>query len=116
MAEYSDDERTKSSDGNFGLITARSAYPDTFKQAVFALKPGEFTDPLKQSAAFFVFRLEEQGVQPLSEASEDVIQEMKTQHINEWMQDLTKRFEPTVENPKFFTPANASPLPVLPAK
>ena len=64
----------------------------------------------------FVFKMEEKSIQPLSEVGEDVIQELKKQHINQWMQDLTKRFEPVIQDQKFFVPANTGLLPVLPAK
>ena len=59
-------------------------------------------DPLKMAATFYIFRVEEKTAQPLSQVSEDVIQALKQQHINEWMQGLTKRFEPELEDPKFF--------------
>ena len=115
-AEYSDDAKSKESGGDYGIVTSSTPLPDDFKRAIFALKLGEVTEPLRLAAAFYVFRAEEKGLQPLSEVSEDVIQELKKQHINEWMQDLTKRFEPLIEDQKFFAPPPSATLPVLPPK
>ena len=109
VKESSDDEKTKAASGDYGLVNSSSALPDNFKRAIFALKAGEITDPLRLAAAFYIFRVEEKSAQPLNDVSEDVIQEIKKQHINEWMQDLTKRFEPVIEDQTFFAPP---PLPM----
>ena len=110
--ENSDDQTSKAAGGDYGTVHASSPLPDNVKRAIFALKPGEVTDPLRLSAAFYIFQLEETNVPPLNQVSEDVIQDLKKQHINEWMQGLTRRFQPVVEDQKFFAPP---PLPIAPA-
>ena len=115
-AEYSDDAKSKDAGGDYGVVNSATPLPDDFKKAIFALKPGEVTDPLRLAAAFYVFRMEDKSIQPLNEVGEDVIQELKKQHINQWLQDVTKRFEPVLEDPKFFAPAGPAPLPLTPAK
>jgi hypothetical protein len=43
---------------------------------------------------------------------EPIIQELRSAHTNEWFQNLTKRFDPTVENLEFFTQSSgAIPAP-----
>ena len=114
--QYSDDAASKAAAGDFSAITFASSYPEEVKKAVFALNPGQVTDPLRMPAAFYIIRLEEKSVQPLSEVQAAIAQELRLAHVNEWFQSVTKRFEPTVKNPEFFSqPMQAMP-PVLAPK
>jgi peptidyl-prolyl cis-trans isomerase C len=117
VAEYSDDEKSKAAGGDFGVVTLSSSYPEEIKTAVFALNPGQVTDPIRQASAFYVIRLEEKSTQPMNEVMEPIIQELRSAHTNEWFKDLTKRFDPTVENMEFFTQSSgAIPTPAGPPK
>jgi parvulin-like peptidyl-prolyl isomerase len=103
-AEYTDDPKYKTNGGDFGTVGLDSPQPDPLKRMIFEMKPGEISDPWRQPAAYYIFRLEEKKIPAMNEVSEPVIQEIKKQHLNEWMQTTSKRFEPAVENPKFFMP------------
>jgi hypothetical protein len=76
--------------------------------------------PIRQVSAFYVIRVEEKSTQPVNEVMEPISQEIRQAHVTEWFQNLTKRFEPTVESVEFFTqPSNAlppQPAPKPPAK
>ncbi len=116
--EYTDDPKFKTNGGDFGTVGADSQQPDALKRMIFAMKQGEVSDPWRQPGAYYIFRLEEKKIPPMNEVSEPVIQEVKNQHMNEWMQSTSKRFEPAVENPKFFmpTPRISPGMPVAPPK
>ena len=110
VAEYSDDATSKAAGGDFPPVKPASSYPDEVKKAVFALNPGQITEPLRQVSAFYVIRVEDKSTQPMSEVLDSITQEIRQAHVNEWFQNLTKRFEPTVESVEFFTQP-AKPLP-----
>ena len=69
--QYSEDPISKAAGGDFGFIKAASDYPAELKTAVFALKPGEISEPIRQPTAFYIVRLEEKGPQPVDELRED---------------------------------------------
>jgi len=120
VAEYSDDATSKAVGGDFPSVKPSSAYPDEVKKAVFALNPGQVTAPIRQVSAFYVIRVEDKSTQPVNEVLDPISQEIRQAHVSEWFQNLTKRFEPTVESVEFFTqpskplPAQLAPKP--PAK
>ena len=115
-AEYTDDPKFKSSGGDFGMVSVESPHPDGLKKMIFGLKVGEVSEPLRQPAAYYVFVVEDKKAQRLEDVSEPVVQAVKQQHVNEWMQTVSQRFDPVVENQQFFAPAPrfALPAPLAP--
>jgi len=117
VAEYSDDAKSKAVGGDFPPVKPSSSYPDEVKKAVFALNPGQVTAPIRQVSAFYVIRVEDKSTQPVNEVLDPISREIRQAHVTEWFQNLTKRFEPTVESVEFFTqpakpvPPEAAPKP-----
>ena len=112
VVERSEDATSKAAGGDFGVIKHNSSYSDDIKKAVFALKPGEVSDPVRQGNGFYIIRLEEKSVQPLDDVREPIVQEIRQAHLNDWFNALTRRFEPKIEKPEFFArPSSALPLP-----
>jgi len=103
VADFSEDPTSKGAGGDFGVVKPNSSYSDDIKRAVLALKPGEVSDPVRQPNGFYVIRVEERTVQPVDDVTEPIIQEIRQNHLNEFMTNLTKRFDPTIENQQFFT-------------
>jgi hypothetical protein len=112
VADYSEDAASKAAGGDFGVVNINSSYSAEVKKAVLALKPGEVTEPLRQSTAFYIIRVEEKSVQPVAELNTPISQEIRQAHLNEWLSGVSKRFDPTVENVQFFTqPKLQVPVP-----
>jgi peptidyl-prolyl cis-trans isomerase C len=102
VAKYSDDKDSKANGGDFGTVKINSPYPEDLKRTVFALKPGEVGDPVRQAAAFYVIRVEEKSVQPLAEVREAIILDIRNDYVRKLLADLQKKFEPAIEKPEFF--------------
>jgi parvulin-like peptidyl-prolyl cis-trans isomerase-like protein len=102
VSDASEDPASKAAGGDFGVVKATSSYPDEIKRAVLALKPGDVSDPVRQPNGFYIIRVEETSVQPVGEVTEPIIQEIRQSHLNDFMNNLTKRFEPAIENQQFF--------------
>ena len=62
--------------------------PDAFRAAVFALKKGEVTEPLKQPNGFYLLRAEEVTVRPLSEVRDEIYNELKNARSNQWLRGM----------------------------
>jgi hypothetical protein len=117
VSQYSEDAPSKAAGGDFGVVNNNSSYSADVKKAVLALKPGEITDPLRQSNAFYIIRVEEKTIQPMSEVTVSISEEIRGAHLNQWLAEVSKRFDPTVKSVEFFAqpklalPGAAPPTP-----
>jgi hypothetical protein len=112
VADYSEDAASKAAGGDFGIVNVNSSYSADVKKAVLALKLGEVTEPLRQSNAFYIVRVEDKTLQPVGELTTAISQEIRQAHLNDWLSGVSKRFDPKVENVQFFTqPKLAAPVP-----
>ncbi len=109
--KYSEDPASKAAGGDFGVIKAASDYPAELKTAVFALKPGEISDPIRQPTAYYVVRLEEKGSQPLAELQQSIIQLIRNEHMNQWMKDMNTSYQAVIKDPDFFKTSEVSTVP-----
>lgn len=109
--ESSDDKESAAKGGEFPALKRSSAYPEAIKKAVFDLKPGQISQPLRQPNGYYLIRLEEVKTLPYEEVRTQIYDEMKRKDFNEWMQGLQKRYEVKVENPDFFKPQTGTPVP-----
>ena len=94
VAQYSEDPASKAAGGDFGVVNTNSSYSADVKKAVLALKAGEVTDPLRQSNAFYIIRVEEKTTQPMDELRGAISDEIRQAHLNEWLAGVGKKFEP----------------------
>ena len=112
--DYSDDKTSAAKDGDFGIIKHNSPYPDDVKKAVFALKAGEVSQPVRQPNGFYLIRVDEMGMQPFDEVNMQIFQEVKQQRFNEWVTGVQTQYKVKVENPAYFTPR--APLQLQPVR
>jgi parvulin-like peptidyl-prolyl isomerase len=100
VKEYSEDEETKAHDGDFGTISGTSAYPADLQKAALALKPGEVSEPVKVSVAFYILRCETKTAQPLNDVREALLRQLRQEHVDTYMKDIQKRFQPVIVDPQ----------------
>ena len=111
--ENSEDETSRAKDGDFGTFRVTDNIPDAIRAAVFALKQGEVSDPIRQPNGFYVFRSEEVTYRPLSQVRDEIFTALKTQHYQEVMDRLNNDARVKSINPAFL---GAGPLPPAAAK
>ena len=102
--ENSDDQTSAAKDGDFGVIRADSSYPDEIKKAVFELKQGEVSPPVKQPNGFYLIRAEEISPQPYDDVLVQINQGIKQARFQEFMKGLQSQYAVKVENPAYFAP------------
>ena len=103
VAEYSEDPDSKATQGDFGLVTRENSFKQEIKDATFALRDGDVSDPIRSGNFFYIIKIKERTVRPVSEVHETIIQELKQKHFTDLMYDLQKRFKPEIMRPDFFT-------------
>ncbi len=111
--ENSDDQASAAKDGDYGLIKQDSALPPAVKNAVFALKQGELSAPLKQPNGFYLFRAEEVTQRPLMDVVTEVIQAAKAAKFQEWLKSIQAQYNVKIENPAYFTPRVPPQMPPI---
>ena len=112
--DYSDDKGSAAKDGDFGTIKRNSPYPDAIKNAVFALKAGEVSEPIRQPNGFYLIRVDEFTQEPFNDVSMQIYQELKQQRFNQWVSGLQTQYKVKVENPDYFKPR--APLQLQPVR
>jgi peptidyl-prolyl cis-trans isomerase C len=99
--ENSDDETSRAKDGYFATLTPSDNIPDALRAAVFQLKQGETSEPIRQPNGFYLLRAEQVGFKPLATVRDQVFTELKNQKLQEWFREMEKQAKPKFVNPKF---------------
>ena len=99
--ENSDDETSKAKDGYFATLSPSDNIPDALRSAVFQLKKGETSEPVRQPNGFYLLRAEEITYKPLSEVRDQIFTELQKEKFQEWLNGMAKSAEPKFVNPAF---------------
>ena len=108
VKENSEDPTSAAKDGDFGILRSSDNLPDAIRTAIFALKAGEVSQPVKQPNGFYLFRAEEVTSQPLAEVHETVLNELKQAHFKQWMDEVGRSLNLKVANEAYFTEGGAA--------
>jgi peptidyl-prolyl cis-trans isomerase C len=101
IRENSDDETSRTKDGDFDTLRQSDNIPDAFRTAVFALKKGEITEPLKQPNGFYLLRAEDVSYRPLSDVRDDIHNELQNAKASEWLDRINMSTVVKVVNESF---------------
>jgi parvulin-like peptidyl-prolyl isomerase len=101
VKENSDDETSKAKDGDFATLRRNDNIPDAIRAAVFSLKQGEVTEPVRQPNGFYLLRAEEVRYRPLSQVRDEIFTELKQRHYSQWLEQTNKETKVEFTNPAF---------------
>ena len=107
VKENSGDPTSAAKDGDFGSFSRTDQIPEDIKTAVFALKAGQVTQPLRQPNGYYLLRVEEISTQPLDQVRQQIDGKLAGTRMNEWVDGVKKSLEIKIENPAL--------LPAVPA-
>jgi parvulin-like peptidyl-prolyl isomerase len=113
VKENSDDETSRDKDGDFATLRSSDNIPDAFRAAVFAMKKGDVTEPLKQPNGFYLLRAEEVTVRPLSEVRDEIYSDLRNVRSDEWLRAMDRSVKVQIVNPAFIS---GTPVPATPPK
>ncbi|HUA22081.1 MAG TPA: peptidylprolyl isomerase [Bryobacteraceae bacterium] len=102
--DNSDDAASAAKDGDFGVIKQNSAYPEQIKKAVFELKQGEVSAPIKEPNGFYLIRAEEISTEPFDDVVIPILQDIRRERFQAWLKGMQSQFTVKVENPDYFKP------------
>ena len=87
VKEFSEDEESKKKDGDY-VIKKSDGIPDQIKTAVFALKNGQTTDPVKLPNGYYLFHLKEIAVKTYKEVKDEIFTEIKQERKSAWLNKI----------------------------
>jgi hypothetical protein len=85
VKENSDDETSRDKDGDFATLRPKDNVPDAIRAAVFSMKAGEVTEPVRQPNGFYLLRAEDVSYRPLEQARDEIYQAVRQLHYKEWL-------------------------------
>jgi parvulin-like peptidyl-prolyl isomerase len=90
-----------------GTLSRADNLPESIRSVVFALKAGDVTEPVRQPNGFYIFRAEEVSQRLLEQVREQLVKQMQSERLQEWLKATTKSLNIKFENEQFFsgTPA-----------
>jgi len=108
VQEHSEDATSKAKDGDFATLRPSDNIPDAFRTAVFALKQGEVSEPLRQASGFYLLRAEDVTYRKLSEVRDEIFDALKHESFQKWFDQLDRDTKVEITNPAFLG-AGAAP-------
>ncbi len=114
VKENSDDETSRAKDGDFATLRPSDNVPDAVRNAVFALKQGEVSEPVRQPNGFYLLRAEEVTYRPLSQVRDEIFSQLKQQQYSKWLEETNRDTKVEYTSPAFLgvtplAPANPKP-------
>jgi parvulin-like peptidyl-prolyl isomerase len=109
VKENSDDETSRSKDGDFITLRASDNVPDAVRTAVFALQKGEVSEPVRQQNGYYLLRADDVTYRPLSQVRDEIFSDLKQQHYAEWMDKTNKENKIMFTSPEFL---GLTPMPL----
>ena len=111
--ENSEDSASASKDGDFGTFRRSDQLPEEVKAAIFALKQGEVSKPVRQPNGYYIFRAEEIGLEPFDKVKEQITGTLKNSQVNDLVTTTRKTLDIKIVNEAVFTPVQALPPSLL---
>ena len=101
VKERSDDQTSREKDGDFATFHKKDNIPDALGAAVFALKKGDVTEPVRQPNGYYLLRAEDVSYVPLSQIQGDVLLAVRERQYNQWLEQNTSGVKVEFPNPAF---------------
>jgi len=101
VKENSDDETSRSKNGDFATLRPSDNVPDAVRSAVFSLKQGEVSEPVRQPNGYYLLRADEVTYRPLSQVRDEIFQELKNQQYSKWLDQANRNTKVEYTSPEF---------------
>jgi peptidyl-prolyl cis-trans isomerase C len=103
VKEHSDDKESAAKDGDFDPIRKSDGVPDNIKSAIFSLKAGQVSEPVRVANGFYLFRLEDLSAATFEQVRDEIFMEIRQTRFNEWLEKTRQSLDVKIENPDFFS-------------
>jgi hypothetical protein len=101
VRENSDDATSKARDGDFATVTPSENIPDAMRAAVFQLKQGETSEPVRQPSGFYLLRAEQVSYLPFSQVRDQIFTQIKEKKGKALLDKMSQESQIEFPNPAF---------------
>lgn len=109
--ESSDDEASKAKDGDLATVSPTDPIPDAMRVAVFKLKEGEVSDPVRQSNGYYLLKADKITYSPLAKIQDQIFSKLKEQKGMASMESIRQNLGIVYPNPALQPKLPPKPAP-----
>lgn len=100
--KFSDDEETRGKGGDYTPLRPNdNNLPPQIRTAVFSLRPGQVSDPVRQTGGFWIFQLKDFIAPSLDEVRSEVYQAVREAKFREWIEGVQKSVQLEVRDKEY---------------
>jgi len=100
--KYSDDEETRAKGGDYKpLKPSDNSLPPEIRTAIFSLRPGQVSEPVRQTGGFWIFRLTDFVTPALQEVNNEVYEAAREEKFREWIEGIQKSAQVEIRDPEY---------------
>lgn len=104
VRKHSDDLSSKGKDGDFGVVRAKDNLAENIRKAIFALKEGQVSEPVRSNNGFYLFKADKVGVQPLAAVNDEIFIELHQAKQRAALDAIINSRQVKIEKEDFFQP------------
>lgn len=104
VKEHSEDQASRDKNGDYPPMRQSDPLPEPVKKAVFSLKPGGVSEPIRQANGFYIFKLEGVDAKPLAEVREQIVNQIRQERFGAWFQGVRQNLDVKFENEELLKP------------
>jgi peptidyl-prolyl cis-trans isomerase C len=98
VKENSDDRASAAKDGDYGVIRQSDKIDPSILKAIFALKAGQISDPVRSTNGFYIFRAERNDYKPFDQVKDDIFIEIKRNQQKAYLDQTRDGRQVKIEN------------------
>ncbi len=108
--KYSDDEETRAKGGEYRpLKPGDASLPEEIRKAIFSLRPGQISEPVRQTGGFWIFQLVDFLVPALEEVRNEVYIAAREAKFRAWIESVQNSVQIEVRDPQFLQSGSPKP-------
>ena len=83
--KYSEDASTAAHGGVLGTLGRKDDYQPAIKSAVFAMRPGQVSDPVALPNGFYILKVDEVVPQPYEQVKDEIYNHLQERAVQDWI-------------------------------
>jgi peptidyl-prolyl cis-trans isomerase C len=103
VQENSEDETSKAKSGELAVFRPSDNIPDAIRSAVFSLKEGDVSEPIRQPNGYYLLRADKVTYLPLSEVRGEIFSQLKQERYAKWFADENTNTKVEYPSPAFLS-------------
>jgi len=94
VKEYSKEKESVANGGVFGPVNRNDTrHPEHILAAIFELKEGEVSKPVRNPNGFYIFKMDKRDVQPYAQVKDDIFTLLREGRFQKWLAEVNKSIE-----------------------